>query len=135
MLIDAMLPKFSNPLLHEAMRQLNCNQVELIPIEYKPHTRINRCHANVELYVRMYGGQKILGYYVAVSATEKKWVAIKHSVWSNNGRLIDITPVDDERTHNVFIWGATQLYTDVYSYNGKIFYNNQVIYEDTFANV
>lgn len=133
MLVDAKLPKDNDPLLLEAMRTLGCSQAELVPILAKPHTRPNRCHANVELYVRMYGGKRISGYYVAVSEHENKWTAIKHSVWENDGQMIDITPVDDDRTHNVFVWGSDHQHTDVYCHNGQIIYNNQVIYEDTFA--
>lgn len=133
MLVDAQLPKANSALLLEAMRALGCDRAELVPIIPKPHTRLNRCHANVELYVNMYGGNRITGYYVAISGSENKWVAIKHSVWENAGCMIDITPVDDGRTHNVFVWGTNQLYTDVYCHDGQIVYNDQVIYEDTFA--
>lgn len=132
MLTDAKLPTINDPRLQDAMTVLDCDNVALIPIIPKPHARSNRCHANVELYVNMYGGTKITGYYVAVSEHESKWTAIKHSVWDNMGNVIDITPVDDGRTHNVFIWGSDHQHTDVYCHNGQIIYNDQVIYEDTF---
>lgn len=131
MLTDAKLPSAGDPLLRDAMKALNCHNVELVPIEPKPHTKINRCHANVDLYVNMYGGKRITGYYVAVSTKDNKWVAVKHSVW-NNDKMIDITPVDDQRTHNVFIWGSDHLYTDIYSHDGKLTINDKVTYEDTF---
>lgn len=132
MLTDAKLPTINDPRLQDAMTVLDCDSVALIPIIPKPHAQSNRCHANVELYVNMYGGKKITGYYVAVSEHESKWTAIKHSVWDNMGNVIDITPVDDGRTHNVFIWGSDRQHTDVYCHNGQIIYNDQVIYEDTF---
>jgi hypothetical protein len=132
MICDATLPARNDPRLKSAMDILGCNNVAVVPIVQKPHTRVNRCHANVELYVAMYGGKKLTGYYMAVSASEDKWIAIKHSVWNNNG-IIDITPVDDDRTHNVFVWGNDRLFTDVYSNCNQINYNEKVIYEDTFA--
>lgn len=132
MIIDATLPALNNPKLQTAMSVLGCTNVAFVPIIQKPHTQADRCHANVELYVAMYGGKKLTGYYIAVSATEDKWIAVKHSVW-NNDNMIDITPVNDCRTHNVFIWGNDQLFTDVYSNNNLINYNEKVEYEDTFA--
>lgn len=132
MLTDAKLPTINDPRLQEAMRVLDCDNVTLVPIIPKPHARSNRCHANVELYVNMYGGERITGYYIAVSESENKWTAIKHSVWNNQGNVVDITPVDDCRTHNVFIWGSPSFYTDVYSHDGKLITNEKVIYEDTF---
>lgn len=131
MLTDAKLPKANDPRLQDAMEKLGCHRVELVPIEPKPHARLNRCHANVDLYVNMYGGQRITGYYVAVSTKENQWIAVKHSVW-NNDKMIDITPVEDQRTHNVFIWGSDQLYTEIYSHDGELTINSKVTYEDTF---
>ena len=132
MIIDAVLPVFDDPKLQTAMLALGCNSAAFVPIMQKPHTQVNRCHANVELYVAMYGGKKLTGYYVAVSASEDKWIAVKHSVW-NNDTMLDITPVNDSRTHNVFIWGSDHLFTDVYSNCNQINYNEKVTYEDTLA--
>lgn len=132
MITDATLPALSNAKLQQAMKILGCKNVAFVPIILKPHTQVNRCHSNVELYVKLYGGRKLTGYYVAVSEHENKWVAIKHSVWDNNG-VFDITPVDDNRTHNVFIWGSDQLFTDVYSNCGQISYNSEIKYENAVA--
>lgn len=129
MLTDAKIPTLQDSKLLNAMTILNCGKVAFVPIVPKPHTKLNRCHSNVELYVSMYGGEKITGYYLAVSESENKWVAIKHSIWNNDG-LVDITPVNDSRTHNVFLWGATQLYTEVYNNNEQIIINNKIIFED-----
>lgn len=122
MLRDARLPHSNDSKLHNAMRTLDCPNAELVPIIVKPNTQINQCHANVALYVAMYGGKKITGYYVAVSKIEDKWIAIKHSVWKSPtaNKFIDITPINDNRTANVFIWGNNTLYTDVYYSNGTI---------------
>ena len=132
MIFDATLPGVDDPKLVAAMLALGCNNVAFVPIVQKPHTRIDRCHANVELYVAMYGGKKLTGYYIAVSASEDKWIAVKHSVW-NNDSMLDITPVNDSRANNVFIWGNTHLFTDVYSTDNQLNYNEKVTYEDTFA--
>jgi len=129
MLVDAKIPTLHDSKLLNAMSVLNCDKVAFVPIVVKPHTKLNRCHTNVELYVSMYGGEKITGYYVAVSENENKWVAIKHSIWNNDG-LVDITPINDQRTHNVFVWGSTKLYTEVYSDNNQVIVNNKILFED-----
>jgi hypothetical protein len=32
-----------------------------------------------------------------------------------NDEIIDVTPVNDERTQNVFLWGNKELYTSVHN--------------------
>lgn len=86
--------------LKQFARDLGCNwigEIEVDPdLNYQPHN----CHNNVLQHVEEYGGERILGYYFLVSDTS--YQAIRHSVWNNYDRLIDITPYDDGRTYIVF---------------------------------
>ena len=126
MISDAKLPALDNPLLHDAMTKLKCPYVDVINIEPRPLLQANHCHANVARQVAMYGGEQIKGYYIAVSESTNDWIAIKHSVWKRDQQLIDITPVDDNRTCNVFIYGCLDnLHTSVY------YHNNELIIDDT----
>lgn len=133
MITDARLPEINNPKLLDAMKQLGCKFVEVVDIEPKPNTIINECHTNVACQVAMYGGEQIKGYYVAVSKSTNDWVAIKHSVWKQDEKLIDITPVDDNRTCNVFIYGVDKLHTCVYNHNNVLEIDDTVKYREGFS--
>jgi len=117
MISDAILPNDSHPSLLAAMKELGCNRAVAVCIVPRPYTELNQCHNNVAKQVAMYGGTQVKGYYLAVSKHTSDWVAIKHSVWQRDNELIDITPVEDKRTYNVFIYGAETLYTEVYNTN------------------
>jgi len=70
----------------------------------RPNCLENRCHENVNLYVGMYGGNRIEGYYLVYDISQNKMVGIRHSIWENSyGELIDITPFKDDRSWNLFI--------------------------------
>ena len=125
MISDALLPGSDHPALLEAMQILGCRSAVLVKIEPRPYAVINECHTNVARQVAWYGGEQIKGYYIAVSESSNDWVAIKHSVWKRDNDLIDVTPVDDTRTHNVFIYGSDNLYTSVYSSNGDLKYEQR----------
>ena len=112
---EAFLPSKDDPRIKEAMVALNCNRAMCLEIRLKPLTKENDCHNNVLRYVSTYGGQQIKGYYLAVDRHSEVWAAFGHSVWKRDSELIDITPVSDERTHNIFIWNDKQE-TEVESY-------------------
>lgn len=132
MISDARLPELSHPLLKDAMTKLGCDRVEVVNIEPRPYAQVNECHTNVERQVAWYGGKKITGYYVAVSKNTNEWVAIKHSVWQNDNKLIDVTPVDDNRTCNVFIYGVDKIYTSVYNKkNGEMEIDDTIQYKQS----
>ena len=111
---DARLPGMEDPQLKEIQQTLDCPNVVVLNIDPRPHTQINRCHSNVQRQVQWYGGESIQGYYLAVSKSSDQWTAIKHSVWKRDNDCIDVTPVDDGRTENVFIWGNDRLHTSIY---------------------
>jgi len=132
MINDARLPELSHPLLKDAMTKLGCDKVEIVNIEPRPYAKINECHSNVQRQVSWYGGEKITGYYIAISKSKCEWVAIKHSVWMNDNKFIDVTPIDDERTCNVFIYGVDNLHTSVYNKeNGEIEIDDTIQYTQT----
>ena len=123
---DACLPDINDIRLKDIQEILGCANIVLVDIDPRPHARINRCHANVQRQVQWYGGEKIEGYYLALSKSSARWTAIKHSVWSREGELIDVTPVDDKRTQNVFLWGNKELYTAVY-FDGSILQKDKTV--------
>ncbi len=70
----------------------------------KPNCFENNCHANVDNYVNMYGGEKIKGYYLIYDIDSNRFIAIHHSIWKNTyGDIIDITRFSDGREWNLFI--------------------------------
>lgn len=113
--IEAIIPHPNDARIKEAMKKLNCNRAMAIEITPKPLTRENECHNNVAKHVSYYGGSQIKGYYLAVDKYSTQWAAFGHSVWLRDDMLLDITPVSDERTHNIFIWNENQE-TEIESY-------------------
>lgn len=70
----------------------------------KPNCLENNCHNNVDTYINMYGGSKIIGYYLVYDIDNGRFVAIRHSIWKNSyDEVIDITPFSDDRKWNLFI--------------------------------
>ena len=126
---DARLPSMDDPQLKQIQQALYCTNVIVLDIEPRPHTQINRCHYNVQRQVQWYGGNSIQGYYVAISESSNQWTAIKHSVWQRDDELIDVTPVDDGRTQNVFIWGNDHLHTSVYFDGAVLHTDDRVVLE------
>ena len=133
MISDAILPTLDSPKLLDAMQKLNCFNVEVVDIDPKPMMRVNQCHANVEKQVAMYGGERIQGYYIAVSKSTNDWTAIKHSVWKRDNVMIDITPVEDNRTCNIFVYGVDKLHTSIYNSNNEMFIDDTITYEKGFS--
>tara|TARA_R110000851_G_scaffold212182_1_gene364882 strand:+ start:4266 stop:4688 length:423 start_codon:yes stop_codon:yes gene_type:complete len=129
MITDAILPTLNNMSLRKAMVQLDCPNVEVVDIVPRPMMQVNECHTNVEKQVAMYGGERVQGYYVAISKSTNEWTAIKHSVWKRDNELIDITPVEDNRSCNVFVYGADKLHTSIYSSNNKLLIDNTITYK------
>lgn len=127
---DAILPNIDSDQLKEIQKTLGCNKSIELNIEPRPHTKVDRCHSNVQRQVQWYGGESIQGYYIAVSESNNQWTAIKHSVWQRDDELIDVTPVDDGRTQNVFIWGNDNLHTSVY-FDGEILHTDDTVILET----
>jgi len=127
---DARLPSMDDPQLKQIQQSLYCPNVVVLDIEPRPHTQINRCHSNVQRQVQWYGGKSIQGYYLAVSESSNQWTAIKHSVWQRDDELIDVTPVADDRTKNVFIWGNDNLHTAVY-FDGAVLHTDDTVILET----
>jgi hypothetical protein len=122
---DAILPSIDSTQLEIIQDKLGCKNSIEIDITPRPHAVENECHTNVLRQIKWYGGDKIEGYYVAISEKENKWVAIKHSVWRKDNELIDVTPVSDNRTKNIFVWGSKNLSSAVY-FNGQEISHQQV---------
>lgn len=113
--LEAVVPVPSDTRIKEAMYALNCNRAEAIKITPRPLTKENECHYNVAKHVKQYGGSQVKGYYLAVDKYSKRWAAFGHSIWQRDDEMIDITPVPDNRTYNVFIWNDSQE-TEIESY-------------------
>ena len=75
-----------------------------ISLNPKPNCVENNCHNNVDVYVNMYGGEKITGYYLVFDIDFNRFIAFRHSIWKNTyGDFIDITPFSDGRKWNLFV--------------------------------
>ena len=75
-----------------------------IKVESRSNCTENNCHNNVDLYVSMYGGNKITGYYLVYDMDNNRFIAIRHSIWKNTYEdLVDITKFSDNREWNLFI--------------------------------
>lgn len=92
-------------------RSLNCDWVGAIPVEYESAYDYNNCHANVDTHLKLYGGESTVGWYIISSAVTLQ--AIRHTVWNNNNRLIDITPYKDNR--DFIIFGRSRVQNKDYS--------------------
>jgi len=114
-IVEAYVPDPSDYRIKAAMNELNCSRAIALEITPKPLTKVNECHYNVLKHVKQYGGSQIKGYYLAVDKYTKRWAAFGHSVWKREDALLDITPVEDKRTMNIFIWDDKQE-TEVESY-------------------
>lgn len=75
-----------------------------VRLNAKPNCLENNCHNNVDKYVNMYGGSKVIGYYLVYDIDYDRFISIRHSVWRNTyNDIIDITPFSDGRRWNLFI--------------------------------
>lgn len=100
--VDLFIPTVNQNLIDFA-RSLNGIWIGAVPILPKPFCKLRNCHNNVFEYIEGYGGERIIGYYLLVDQTGKKYFATLHSIVKTfDNRLIDITPVIDERTYNMF---------------------------------
>jgi hypothetical protein len=69
---------------------INLGIIDVIPFYFCIE---NECHYNVNQIINILGGEKVLGYYYLMDANNSSnIIAIKHSVWKKNKRIIDITP-------------------------------------------
>lgn len=69
----------------------------ILPVEY------NRCEANVDLHVSVFGGEKIKGCYVLKHQTLDLYQLVSHYVWQQDQSLTDVTLFKDERSINNFL--------------------------------
>ena len=99
---DLILPTLDHSLI-DFCRALGCSWVGAVPVFPKPHCRYWDCHNNTLNYTSWYGGERVLGYYLLECCDTHNMGAILHSVVrTRNGKLIDITPFDDNRPINMF---------------------------------
>jgi len=87
------------------------NDPKKVVCDPKPNCKENNCHNNVSNYVKLYGGEKINGFYLLVNIEDNSIIGVRHSIWRNTyNKVIDITRFDDKRKYNVFI--QTSKYLD-----------------------
>lgn len=81
-------------------RQLDCDWVGAVVVEPEVCYEYNNCHNNVALHVECHGGEAVVGWYIVEGFGVLQ--AIRHTVWNNQTRLIDITPYKDCRDFIMF---------------------------------
>lgn len=101
------------------------NQVFRIPVINKPLCKYADCHNNVIKYVKTYGGERIVGYYLITNLHNDNYgCAIYHSIWRDTfGNMIDITPFEDGRNYNIFTLSNTKEYYSGIVYDGTKYYD------------
>ncbi len=92
-----------DPDVIEFAKSLSCTWLGAVHVTPKPHCKFWDCHNNTINYTEWYGGERVLGYYLLKCMDSHRLLAILHSiVRKENGDLMDITPFDDDRKHNMF---------------------------------
>jgi hypothetical protein len=77
---------------------IGCNNLIQIPIEPRDFDLPFRCHDNCSY-------NPVLGYYFVKDYDTGFLYAFKHSVLNLGDKLVDVTPVFDNRTYNIFGFG------------------------------
>lgn len=97
------------------------NQIFKIPIIHKPLCKFANCHNNVSHYVKTYGGERVVGYYLITDLYDDNYgCAIYHSIWKNTfGVMVDITPFEDNREYNIFTICNNKQYYSGIVYDGN----------------
>ena len=98
--INLRFPTVESIGLRSIIKRLNIGMPCVVSIRSLWFCKYNECHTNVEKCVSLYGGERVIGYYILED--DSKTVAFLHSVWLNKGKYIDVTPFRDERSKNVF---------------------------------
>lgn len=85
-------PHFITPQIRELCQSISEYEPVYVVVKADLRSRINECFQNVEIYIKKYGGQRILGR----SIWQRANVLIEaeaHAIWeSPSGDMIDITP-------------------------------------------
>ena len=88
--------------LHDHDRTID--DIKKLEIVSKPNTEVLECHKNVKKYIEKYGGKQVTGSYILVNTEDESLYLIRHSVWKTvDNEILDITPFEDKRPHNIFV--------------------------------
>ena len=88
-------------------RKLSCDYIRAVEVDYEPAYEYDNCHNNVKIHKSIYGGEAIIGWYFIKGFNTIQ--AIRHTVWKNKNRIIDITPFRDKRKYNLFAKSIEQI--------------------------
>jgi len=80
--------------------RLDCDWVGALEVRPEITAVENNCHNNVKAHTELYGGTSQVGFYFIKGFGTIQ--AIRHTVWNNDNRLVDITPYTDNRAHIIF---------------------------------
>lgn len=96
-------------------RSIGATRIEEVPIQPTEDAELFKCHNNASF-------NPILGYYF-VTDIHGIQHAFKHSVLSTGKRLIDVTPVLDDRNYNIFAYGSNFTEEHLTYAEGSVFIN------------
>jgi hypothetical protein len=99
---NAIVPALNRPIIKQYEMLFNSKAIKILITPY-PGCYKNCCHENVIQLVREYGGKVVKGYYIVCEEDFSKSVAIYHSVWKYDDRLIDPTPFNEGIEYHTFI--------------------------------
>jgi hypothetical protein len=88
-------------------KKLSCDFIQAVRVDYEPAYDYNNCHNNVKIHKSLYGGDSVIGWYFVRGFNTIQ--AIRHTVWKIDNKLVDITPVKDKRTYNLFARSTNQI--------------------------
>ena len=103
---QATVSRCAFPVIEDNRLLMFCNSVNSSPVHLKisprPLCEMYQCHKNVNTYISMYGGDRIIGYHFIEYL--QTLVGILHSVWENpRGDLDDITRSEHNFSHRLFV--------------------------------
>ncbi len=101
------IPSIINNEICNYARDLSCNFIQAINVEYESAYDYNNCHNNVKNHKKLYGGESVIGWYFIQGFDTIQ--AIRHTVWKSKEKIIDITPFKDKRIYNIFATSKNQI--------------------------
>lgn len=84
-------------------KKIGCSNLDQVAIEPREFDLPLRCHDNCSY-------NPVLGYYFIKDITTGYLYAYKHSVLLTDLGLVDVTPVKDSRSYNLFGYGQNLKY-------------------------
>ena len=108
------------------------NEPMLIDLSPAEGALIRECYENVEKYVGVNGGERVLGW--SIMEVPNLYIEAEcHAVWKNNGVMLDITPREYDTSRVLFLPDETIDYQGVQINNKRLNIRGLPIIDDFFS--